>query len=326
MKKGTWENCEATTFIIVFIILKIKKFYEQNPLWEKQEEIVLKKVMKMVSLMVVVLIALFLVGGCTKRTVNQTANNRLEEIKKRGYVEVVTEPYFAPNEFIDPTKSGSEQYVGSDIELARYIAEELDVELRIIPLEFTAVLSSITEGKYDLAISALAYTPARAEAMTLSKGYYFSEDSPGYGLLIRKEDKDKIRSADDLSNRTVVAQSGSLQELFVNEQIPEYKELKRVSATTDGLLMVEERKADCCVVAISMAQLYIDANPKSGLLIVENFEFKVDESLGGMRIGMALGENELAEKINEIIEKVVSTGQYEQWYKEYAEYAKKLGL
>lgn len=239
---------------------------------------------------------------------------------------MVTEPYFAPNEFIDPTKSGSEQYVGSDIELAKYIADKLGVELKIIPLEFSAVLSSITEGKYDLAISALAYTPARAEAMIMSKGYYFSEDSPGYGLLIRKENKAEIKNAEDLAEKTVVAQSGSLQELFVNEQIPKYKEFKRVSSTTDGILMVEENKADSCVVAKSMAQLYIDANSECGLTIVEDFEFEIDESLGGTRIGVTLGEDELADRINEIIDEVVNSGQYEQWYKEYTEYAKSLGL
>ena len=91
------------------------------------------------------------------------SGNRLNDILERGYIEIATEPYFAPNEFIDPTKSGDEAYVGSDIELANYIGESLGVEVRIKPMDFTSVLGSITTGKYDLAISALAYTPARAE-------------------------------------------------------------------------------------------------------------------------------------------------------------------
>ena len=45
-------------------------------------------------------------------------------------------------------------------------------------MDFTSVLGSITTGKYDLAISALAYTPARAETMNLSKGYYFGDEDP----------------------------------------------------------------------------------------------------------------------------------------------------
>lgn len=282
---------------------------------------------KTLALLMVVVILGGLLSGCsTKNATTGQEMNRLEQIKSKGYLEVVTEPYFAPNEFIDPTKEGDEQYVGSDIEFAKLIAQRLGVELRIIPLEFGAVLSSITEGKYDLAISALGYTPARAEAMNMSKGYYFSENNLGYGLLIRQEDKDIIRNTEDIKDKVIVAQSGSLQEMFVNDQVPEYKEFKRVSATTDGFLMVEENKADVCAVAKSMAQLYIDANPNAGLLIVEDFEFEIDESTQGMRVGIPLGEDELTEEINKIIDEVLNDGSYELWYEEYTVYAKSLGL
>ena len=33
------------------------------------------------------------------------SNNRLNEILERGYIEIATEPYFAPNEFIDPKRA-----------------------------------------------------------------------------------------------------------------------------------------------------------------------------------------------------------------------------
>lgn len=253
-------------------------------------------------------------------------SNRLEDIIERGYIEVVTEPYFAPFEFIDPSKQGDEQYVGSDIELAKYIAEELGVELKIVPLEFSAVLGSITEGKYDLAISALSFTPARAETMNMSKGYYFAENAPGHGLLIRKADKDIISDPDDLSDKIVVAQSGSLQELFVNEQVPKFKEFKRVSATTDGFLMVQEGKADACAASIPMAQLYVEANPNANLMVVEGFEFIMDEETAGTRIGIPKGEDELTEKINSIIDEVLESGVFEDWHIEFTEYAKSLGL
>lgn len=253
-------------------------------------------------------------------------SNRLEAIIERGYIEVATEPYFAPFEFIDPSKQGDGQYVGSDIELAKYIAEELGVELKIVPLEFSAVLGSITEGKYDLAISALSFTPARAEAMNMSKGYYFAENTPGHGLLIRKADEDIISDPDDLSDKIVVAQSGSLQELFVNEQVPKFKEFKRVSATTDGFLMVQEGKADACAASIPMAQLYVEANPDANLMVVEGFEFIMDEETAGTRIGIPKGEDELTEKINSIIDEVLESGVFEEWHLEYTDYAKSLGL
>lgn len=249
--------------------------------------------------------------------------NRLEEIIQRGYIEVATEPYFAPNEFIDSSKTGNEQYVGSDIEMAKFIAAELGVELRVVPLEFAAVLSSVTEGKYDLAISALAYTPERAEAMNMSKGYHFDK-TEGYGLLVREEDIDRFPDAASLKNAVVVTQSGSLQEVFVHSQIPEYQELKRVSATTDGFLMVQEGKADAAAAAIPMARLYAEANP--GVVVANTFKFAEDESTQGTRVGIPKGEEELTGKINEIIDELIESGQYDKWYAEYSEYARSLGI
>ncbi|MDL2233394.1 transporter substrate-binding domain-containing protein, partial [Ruminococcaceae bacterium OttesenSCG-928-L11] len=230
------------------------------------------------------------------------------------------------NEFIDPSKTGDDMYVGSDIELARYIADELGVELRIVPLEFSAVLAGVSEGKYDMAISALAYKPDRAEAMNLSKGYYFAKESKGHGLLIRVEDKDNIRGVEDLADKTIVYQSGSLQELFVEEQVPAVKEKKQVSATTDGFLMVQENKADVCATMVKTAELYITANPTCGMMVVEGFKFHQDESTDGTRIGMPKGEDELTERINAIIDDVLASGIYEQWYEEYSAYAESLGL
>ncbi|MBQ3077878.1 MAG: amino acid ABC transporter substrate-binding protein [Clostridia bacterium] len=253
--------------------------------------------------------------------------NRLEAIQQRGYLEVATEPYFPPCEFIDPSKQGDDKYVGADIELARYIAEKLGVECRIVPLEFQAVLAGVGEGKYDMAISALGYMPSREEAMNLSKGYYFSETSLGHGLIIREEMRDEIKGVEDLEGKTIVYQSGSLQELFVEQQIPvEVKEKKRVSGSTEIYLSVQEGKADCAIASLDTAMLYIEANEGCGLIPVEGFTFFQDESTLGTRIGMPKGEDELTAKVNEIIDEVLETGVYENWYNEYADYAASLGL
>ena len=114
-----------------------------------------------VLLAIVMLLSLAACGESKK-------TDRLAEIKERGYIEMCTEPYFAPNEFIDPSKTGDEQYVGIDIEIGKYIAEKIGVELKIVPLEFGAVLAGVAEGKYDMAISAMAYSPSRAAGMNLS--------------------------------------------------------------------------------------------------------------------------------------------------------------
>ena len=249
--------------------------------------------------------------------------NRLEAIKARGYIEMATEPYFAPYEFIDSSKSGDEQYQGLDIELGKYIAEKLGVELRIVPLEFSAVLASITEGKYDFAASALAYSPGRAENMNMSKGYRFSDEVASYGFLVREDMIDSIKTADDTADLVLVTQSGSVQEGFVNDQLSKYKEFKLVSSMTDGFLMVAEGKADACACDINNGQLYADAN---GGLAIAPFRFVVDESTQGTRVGIPKGEDELTAFIDQCIDELRAEGTIDKWYDEYSDYARTLGV
>ena len=280
--------------------------------------------MKRTIAILLALILVFSLAACSSGGGSGAkAGNRLEEIKERGYIEMATEPYFAPYEFIDSSKDGDEQYQGLDIELGKYIAEKLGVELRIVPLEFSAVLASITEGKYDFAASALAYSPGRAENMNMSKGYRFSEEVASYGFLVREEDQDLIKTAEDAADLVVVTQSGSVQEGFVNDQIPKYKEFKLVSSMTDGFLMVSEGKADACACDISNGQLYADAN---GGLAIAPFRFEVDESTQGTRVGIPKGEEELTEFINQCIDELRAEGTIDKWYEEYSDYARKLGV
>lgn len=259
-------------------------------------------------------------------TAAQAGGDRLEEIKERGYLEVAMEPYLAPFEFIDPGKTGDEMYVGADVELAKYIADKLGVECRIVPLEFAAVLSSVTEGKYDMAISGLAYTPARAEAMEMSKGYFYGTDEALYGILVSDELIEDIKTKEDLKDKTVVVQSGSIQEIFASELPEGCGELKFVSATTDGYLMVQEGKADCCITAIKPAELYLKANPDCGMSISPYIEFEVDKELQGTRICMQKGETRLLDEVNSILDEVIETGIFEEWYDEYSELAASLGV
>ena len=279
----------------------------------------MKTIRKLTCVFLMVAVMLLFVS-CGSKESGKT--NRLEEIRKKGYIEVCTEPYFAPNEFIDSSKTGQDQYVGYDMDLAQYIADAIGVELRIVPLEFSAVLAGIAEGKYDLAISALAYSPARAEAMAMSKGYWFGGE--GYGFLIRAEDKGKIETIEDLKNVVVVTQSGSVQEAMYNLYVGSSKEFKLVSSMTDGYLAVAEGKADACICSIGSARLYAEAN---GGLYLPDFRFDVSDELTGTRVAACLeGTDELMEVVNRCIDEVIASGDIQKWHDEAEAYAKTMGL
>ena len=277
------------------------------------------KNMKKIVALLLVLATVFALAACGSKS---EPKDRLAKIKEQGYIEMVTEPYFAPFEFIDPSKEGDAQYVGMDIELGKKIAEKIGVELKIVPLEFSAVLAGVVDGKYDMAISAIAYSPSREEAMILSDGYKLTSNE-GYGFLTRIEDADKYTCIEDLANAVVVTQSGSVQEGIYNDQVKSCKEFKLVSAMTDGYLAVAENKADVCIVSKASARLYAEAN---GDLTVSEFTFETDPRLSSTVVGVPKDGESLMAVVNEVIAEQTANGNIDTWYDEYAELAATLGI
>lgn len=274
--------------------------------------------------MIAFLLAAILVLGCTAcGSKKDEGNDRLAQIKEKGYIELCTEPYFAPFEYVDPTKTGDEQYQGMDMEVAKYIADKLGVDLKITALDFTAVLAGVADGKYDFAISAIAYSPERAEAMRLSDVYYAT--NTGYGFIVRSEDVGKYTDIDSLKDAVVITQSGSVQEALYNQYVNgACKEFKLVANMTDGYLAVSEGKADVCICSTASASLYAQAN---GGLAIPDFRFDVDPNMNGVCVAMPTeGTESLAELINQCIAELNESGKPEEWYSQYESAAAELGI
>ena len=77
------------------------------------------KMKKLIVLTLAVLMVLGLFAGC------QPADNSGKPVLKAA-----VSPDFAPMEFVDPTKTGQDKFVGFDISLAKFIAEELGIPMK----------------------------------------------------------------------------------------------------------------------------------------------------------------------------------------------------
>ncbi|MBR6186380.1 MAG: amino acid ABC transporter substrate-binding protein [Clostridia bacterium] len=247
----------------------------------------------------------------------QDAVGVLERIREAGKLRVATEPFFPPQEFIDPSREGQEKYVGADMEMARLIAQRMGVELEIVPMEFTQVLAAVSDGECDLAISALSYTPGRAAAVELSKGYYYSQSSASVGIIIREAGKDRITGINDLWDKVIVAQSGSLQEALTADSVTAYREFRRLSFIQEVYQALEDGWADAAAVDLETAQAYIGNHPDSRLMAVPGIQFTLEKHFQGDRVAAKKGEIQLMYFVNGVIDELLASGQYQAWYQEY---------
>ena len=256
----------------------------------------------------------------------EDASGVLDRIRRNGVLRVATEPYFAPQEFIDPEKEGQNQFVGADMKLAALIADRMGVRLEVIPMDFTDVLPALAEDKCDLTVSAIAFTPGRAGAYTLSKGYYFTESEASTTMMIRVADKESITSLEDLSKKILAAQSTSLQESLAIRHVNQYAEFRRLSSVQDVYDAIKNGTADAGFVDMETAQNYIKNNPGSGLMLVSSVQFALEEQDLGDRICAKKGELQLICFVNGVIDEVIADGSYDRWIEEAQKRAAELGL
>lgn len=236
----------------------------------------------------------------------------LEEILQRGELIIGTSPDFPPNEFIDTSKEGQDQYVGSDIDLAKYIAEQLGVKLTIKALDFDAVLASVSTKQIDLAITGITNTPEREGSMEMSNAYYDEEGESGWqGILIKVDKKDVYQSFDDLKGKKIAVQAGSLQDFYVKDQLKGV-DVQYIAQLNDAINLLNNGSVDAIATAYGTGKKFVEQN--EGLYIDEGLLFTLNERYTGNRIGAPLGETALMNRVNEIIKDVRSQGLYEEWY------------
>ncbi len=245
---------------------------------------------------------------------------RLAKVLKAGKFVIGTSPDFAPMEFKD-VSSGKTEFVGSDIELAKYIADKLGVELEIKAMEFSAIQQAVASGTIDAGISGFAYTEERAENYGTSVLYNVQPDDKGHTCLVLKENASAYKTAEDFAGKKILAQNASLQQNLVSAQLPSDIAFQPVTAVTDGVMMLITGKADALAVSWDNGEMLMKSYPEIAMT-----EFKFDHEDDGNIVLMGKEETELIEAVNEIIEEVNESGIYAQWTDEAQALAEKLGI
>ncbi len=230
----------------------------------------------------------------------------------KGTLKVALSPDFAPMEFVDPSKVGQDQFVGFDVSLAKFIAEELNMELEIMPMSFDACQTAVYTGTVDMSISGFSWTEERAENYNMSDYYHAGDNEDEQVLITLKENGDKFSTAEALAGAKIGAQTASLQESLTTEQLPD-SELIVFGDIGTGVLQLKNGDFDCIAVAKGNGDAIIASNPE---IDFSGYEFFVDEKYTGNVILLQKGNDDMTAKVNEVLAKASAAGYYETWYEE----------
>ncbi len=123
----------------------------------------------------------------------------LDEIKKRGNMEVATEDDYRPFEFV---KDGVP--TGYDTELLKLLQKQAPFKINQAIIPWTGLLPGVDTGKYDAAVTGALITKERQEFLD-----YTSPVSDATIYYVKRAKDASINSVADLNGKTVGVQAGS---------------------------------------------------------------------------------------------------------------------
>ena len=136
-------------------------------------------------------------GGLVRSVAAATT---LADIKKNGELRIGCEAAYVPLTFRDAKGA----IVGYDVDLLTILVKPLGVKANFIDTQWSGVIPALYAGRFDM-ITTLSYTKERMERVLFGIPYADASQA----LLIRVEDKDKVKTIQDLSGRVLGVKLGS---------------------------------------------------------------------------------------------------------------------
>jgi glutamate transport system substrate-binding protein len=229
-----------------------------------------------------------------------------EKIKARGSLVVGVKEDQPGLGYKDPTTN---KYTGFDIDMAKLIAAQLgyaEDKIQFKTIQSAAREQAIINGDVDYYVGTYSITAARKEKVSFGGPYYIA----GQDLLVKKDNSD-ITGPDAIKNKKVCSVTGSTPAKKVRddklvEPASNVVELQSYSLCVTKML---DGEVDAVTTDDAILKGYAAAEPEKMKVVGKTFS---TEKYG---IGLAKDDKALRDKINDVLEKSLSDGKWDQIYK-----------
>ncbi|GAP03255.1 polar amino acid ABC transporter inner membrane subunit [Fructobacillus pseudoficulneus] len=253
--------------------------------------------MKMWLKQVLVTITVLVVAGFGMTQVAHA--DSLQKIKDKGVLTIATSPDYPPYEF-QVNQNGSSKDVGMDIDIAKQIAKDLGVKLKIKNMDFSSLLVAVETGKVDMAIGGINPTDERRQSVDFSNVYY----NGGQSFVINKADAAKYKKRSDLQGLKIGAQTGTLQYDLAQQKISGAT-VVGMDKTPNLIFALKTNKVAAVGMEKPVAEAYVK-NDKDLKMIDSGYDLDINET--GAAVAFAKGNPDLVAAVNKSITKIQKNG------------------
>lgn len=221
--------------------------------------------------------------------------DKLSDIKDRGELIVAVPQDFPPFGSVGTNL----QPQGYDIDTAQFLADELGVKLKLIPVTSANRIPYLQTDKVDIVISSLGKNPSREKAIDFTDAY-----APFF-LGVFGSTEEKVTDAASLAGKTVGVTRGSVEDIELSKIVGSDVTVKRFednNATLSAYLSGQVSLiATGNLVVTEIATRYPDKAPETKFMLKNSPCY----------IGVKKGEEAFIAELNTLISKAKTQGKFE---------------
>jgi polar amino acid transport system substrate-binding protein len=212
-------------------------------------------------------------------------------------MKVGSTPTGSPFTFLD-TKTNSID--GVMIDIVKAVGKEAGFGVQVEPMQFSALIGSLTSKRIDLISAAMFITPVRQEVVDFSQPIY----SYGEGLVVSTKDTTAYTSFAEFKGKRVGVQVGTA---FVEplQKTGLFSEVKLYDTTADLMRDANAGRIDVGVLDYPIAAFAVAKGLFPNLRMVTSYKPTMVNSIG---IATGKGETETMAKVNAALTKLKADG------------------
>ena len=270
--------------------------------------------MKKLLLLIISIMTIFSLVACgqkndehsstqkTETSQESNSSNIINDIKSKGYISIATSPDYPPYEF-KIVDGGKEKIVGFDIAIAKEIAKDLGVDIKIVEMGFDGILLELQSGNVDLAVAGFSPSEERKKAVDFSDIYYNASQA----LITRDENAESFTTFESLAGKKVGVQLASIQENLAKNNMPNAN-IVSLSKLPSIILDLKNGNIDAALVELPVAKGYVEQFPNLKIAPITIYE-----ETGGSAFAIRKGNQELVDAVNATIERLKNEGLIDQF-------------
>lgn len=270
------------------------------------------KFKKVIALVLVMVMLSALFAGCAKPAEQEpAANTNAEPTQAANASAEVKRPLegkhlrYAVNATFPPFESvqivnGQPNYIGMDIELVNYLAEQLGFSYEITDMAFAGLIGAIQSDRADFVCSGISPTEERLKNVDFSVSYYY----PGVAVVYKKDSP--YTSLEELKGKKIVVGFGTTYEQWAKDNI-ENADVLAIDGTPAVIQELKNSRGDAGILDANQAAEFVKQNPELQFSVLD-----YDRSRENSFAIAFPKDSELTEIFNTELNKMMESGKMDE--------------